>query len=408
MELLRQLFQDLPLIGRFAIIFGLIVLLPKLSERFSLPGVVGLMAGGIALGPQFLGLLSPKGGAVELFAELGRLLLMFFAGYEIDPEQFQRVRWKVAGFGVLTFGVPLALGTAVGLAFGYGTNAAILIGSLLSSHTLLGLPVVQGLGLTRRDSVVVTVGATMFTDIAALIVLAVCLPIHVSGFSHQQLAVTLSEIAIYIPLVVFGLSGLARWTNRLLKPGPEMSFALLILMMAIGAFAADAIHLEGIVGAFLTGIAVKRGMGESNAGETLSVVSHTLFIPVFFLSTGFLVDIPAFGRTLLSDGLLVLAVVGALFLGKYLAAEAAGLLIREGNADRLLMWSLSVPQVAATLAAALVAYGTLNAAGARLIDDRMINVVIVLIMVTSVVGPMITRRAGRRLQHIAETEYEDH
>ena len=134
------------------------------------------------------------------------------------------------------------------------------------------------------------------------------------------------------------------------------------------------------------------------SGETLSVISHTLFIPVFFLSTGFLVNLSAFGRTLLYDGLLVAAIVGALFLGKYLAAEAAGLLSRVGKNDQLLMWSLSVPQVAATLAAALVAYGTVNAAGDRLIDDRLINVVIVLIMTTSVLGPMMTRSVGMRLQ----------
>jgi uncharacterized protein YybS (DUF2232 family) len=74
------------------------------------------------------------------------------------------------------------------------------------------------------------------------------------------------------------------------------------------------------------------------------------------------------------------------------------LLSRTEKDDRLLMWSLSVPQVAATLAAALVAHGTVNAAGGRLIDDRMINVIIVLIIATSVVGPMMTRRMGRRLQ----------
>jgi type II secretory pathway predicted ATPase ExeA len=72
------------------------------------------------------------------------------------------------------------------------------------------------------------------------------------------------------------------------------------------------------------------------------------------------VDIQTFGRTLLRDGLLVLAVVGALFLGKYIAAQAAGALLRAGRDDRLLMWSLSVPQVAATLAAALVAHATVN------------------------------------------------
>jgi Kef-type K+ transport system membrane component KefB len=398
MEMIQDLFHQLPIIGRFAIIFGLIVLLPNLAERYSLPGLVGLILGGILLGPEILGWLDPKSKTILLFSELGKLLLMFFAGYEIDMEQFRRVRWKAAGYGMLTFSLPLALGAGVGLAFSYGTNAAILIGSLLASHTLLGLPIIHDLGLMRRDSAVVTVGATMITDIAAMLVLAICLPIHMSGFSKHQMVVLLVELCVYVPALVLGLSSFVRWLFRIVRPSAELRLAALILMIAVASLAANAISLEGIVGAFLTGLAVKLGLGETEAGETLSVLSHALFIPVFILSTGFLVSLSAFGHTLLYNAELVVSVIGALLIGKYLAAQAAGAISREGRDDRLLMWSLSVPQVAATLAAASVAHETLNAAGQPLIDDRMINVIIVLIMVTSVLGPMMTRRVGLRMR----------
>ena len=398
MDPISHLYHELPIIGRFAIIFGLIVLLPKLAERFSLPGIVGLLAGGIIVGPEVLGLLDGKHPTIALFSEIGKLLLMFFAGYEIDMEQFRRVRWKAAGYGMLTFSLPLALGAAVSIVFGYGTNAAILVGSLLASHTLLGLPVVRDLDLLRRDSVVVTVGATMITDIAAMLVLAICLPIHVSGFSKQHLTVLLVELAVYVPAVVFGLSSFVRWLFRIVRPSAELRLAALILMITAAALAAKAIELEGIVGAFLTGLAVKLGLGETDSGETLSVISHALFIPVFFLSTGFLVNFSAFERTFLLGGWLMASVISALLIGKYLAAQVAGAITHTGRDDRLLMFSLSVPQVAATLAAALVAHTTFNQAGLPLIDDLMINVVIVLILATSVIGPMVTRRAGLRLK----------
>ena len=398
MEFIQNLYHQLPILGRFAIIFGLIVLLPKLAERSGLPGIVGLLAGGIVVGPEVLGFLDANHPTIALFSEVGKLLLMFFAGYEIDMEQFRRVRWKAAGYGMFTFILPLALGAAVSLVFGYGTNAAILIGSLLASHTLLGLPAVKDLGLLRRDSVVVTVGATMVTDIGAMLILAICLPIHVSGFSKQQLSVLLVELLIYVPAVVFGLSGFVRWLFRIVRPSAELRLAALILMITVAALAAKAIDLEGIVGAFLTGLAVKLGLGETDSGETLSVISHTLFIPVFFLSTGFLVNFAAFERTFLFGGWLMLSVIAALLIGKYLAAQIAGAITHTNRDDRLLMFSLSVPQVAATLAAALVAHSTVNKAGQPLIDDRMINVVIVMILVTAVLGPMVTRRVGMRLQ----------
>ena len=61
------------------------------------------------------------------------------------------------------------------------------------------------------------------------------------------------------------------------------------------------------------------------------------------------------------------------------------------------MGALSLPQVAATLAAALVAFETKNAAGVRLIDEPVINTVIVLMVVTSVLGPVLTERFCKQL-----------
>jgi Kef-type K+ transport system membrane component KefB len=72
-------------------------------------------------------------------AELGKLLLMFFAGLEIDIAQFRRARNKSMVFGLVTTSIPLLLGTAVGLLFGYQPVAAIVLGSLVASHTLLSI-----------------------------------------------------------------------------------------------------------------------------------------------------------------------------------------------------------------------------------------------------------------------------
>jgi hypothetical protein len=56
------------------------------------------------------------------------------------------------------------------------------------------------------------------------------------------------------------------------------------------------------------------------------------------------------------------------------------------------MWALTLPQVAATLAATLVGYETFNAAGERLLDEKMLNAVLVLLVVTSMLGPVLTER----------------
>ena len=398
----NEIFQHLPIIGRFAIVFGLIVLLPKLAERIRLPGVVGLIGGGIVLGPDLLGLVNPDGTTFKLFNELGKLLLMFFAGFEINLEEFKKVGRRAAGFGFLTFAIPLLAGTLVGQLLGLSMNGSVLLGSLMASHTLLGLPVIKEFGLIKNEAVVVTVGATIFTDIASMLVLAICLSIHSTGFSTEHLLTSIGELAIYIPVVVFGLSWVAKklfaYTHS-----EELRLGILLLLLAIASLLAEMIELEGIIGAFLAGLAANRALGEHHkSGQTLSVVSHTLFIPVFLLGTGFLVNTKIFIATIINDALMVVLVVGGLILAKFLAAMAAGKWFKFDKNHSLMMWSLSVPQVAATLAATIVAYNSYNATGERLLSESLLNGVVVLVVITSIVGPILTRRYGARVANQQE------
>jgi len=394
---LAEFYHTIPIIGRFAIIFGLIVLLPKLAERAGLPGVFGLLVGGICLGPSVLGVLTPESPVVELFSELGKLLLMFFAGFEINLQQVKKQGGKTVGFGFLTFAIPMAVGTAVAHFLGYGLNTSVLVGSLMASHTLLGLPAVKKLGLMNDTAVLVAVGATIITDVLSMLVLAICIMLHLSGFSQAHLYTILIQLAIFVPLIVFGLSWVAKQLMKRTST-PEIRMGIFILMLCAASLLAEAIHLEGIVGAFLAGIALNRALGEDHSpGYPLEVVSQTLFIPVFFLSTGFLVNLKVFFGTMIQHAEMVLLIVMGLLLAKLLAARIAGLLFRLGRNEALLMWSLSVPQVAATLAAAIVAYWSINPAGERLLDKDMLNTMVVLVVVTSVLGPILTKRYGSRI-----------
>jgi hypothetical protein len=54
------------------------------------------------------------------------------------------------------------------------------------------------------------------------------------------------------------------------------------------------------------------------------------------------------------------------------------------------------------LAATIVAFQTRNPAGDRLIDEPVINTVLVLVVITSILGPMLTEYFGR--QRLAEQD----
>jgi Kef-type K+ transport system membrane component KefB len=253
-------------------------------------------------------------------------------------------------------------------------------------------------GLVHRESVVVAVGATVFTDLLSIFVLAVCLPIHISGFDPRTVLVQLLWLVIYVPAVLFGLSWLARPMLARFGSSKANRALIMLVVMAVAAQGAEMIGLEGIIGAFLAGVTLKKTFGNTPADDSLEVMSQTLFIPIFFVAAGFLVDFKVFFATLRDQPLLVLGILAALFGGKWLAAEAAGRLFGYATADRQLMYGLTIPQVAATLAVALVAFSTRNPAGQRLIDEPVLNATVVLVISSSVIGLVLAQRAASRLR----------
>ena len=178
----------------------------------------------------------------------------------------------------------------------------------------------------------------------------------------------------------------------------EDTYFLFVLgMLAASALLAQLVNLPGIVGAFLAGLAVNAAVRQKPATDKLEFFGRSLFIPVFFIGTGFYIDPPLFVRSIVDNFPAVVGIIAALFAGKWIAAQVAGGLFRYSSAARMTMWSMTLPQVAATLAATLVAFHTRNAAGERLLDDAMLNVVLVLMLTTSILGPVLTQRFAPRL-----------
>jgi Kef-type K+ transport system membrane component KefB len=324
---------------------------------------------------------------MKLFSDIGLLYLMFVAGLEIDLKQFHQVKFRAAGFGSLTFLIPLITGTTIGRFFGFEWNSAILLGSLMSSHTLMTYPIVSRLGVVRNEAVTVTIGGTIFTDIGALIVLAICVGINRGNFTSASLFFLLGSLAVYTTVVLFGLDRAGREFFRRSGTDEGNQFLFVLLAVFLAAFGAQLIGIEKIVGAFLAGLAVNDVLGESSTKEKVVFVGSVLFIPIFFVDIGLLINIPAFINSLASIWLCLAIVIG-LIISKFLAAFCTKLLYRYSWSETLTIWSMSLPQVAATLAAALVG----NRAG--LLSDDVLNSVVVMMLVTVTIAPLITSRSA--------------
>src|SRR3974390_2973485 len=232
----------LPNLAKFAIVMAIIAGVPALTRRVRLPDLVGLLACGILLGPYVLAVAPMNHPIVQFFGDLGRLLLMFGVGLEIDLDLFRKAQTRSIIFGLITTIVPQVLGTAYALAFGYGIIPAIVIGSLLASHTLLAMPILTRYGALGLEPVVVTIGATMVSDTLSLIVFGICVSMYTTGFSTSGLAVQLLEVAIFVPFIMVGVSRAGAWLLNKLRDNQAGYFVTMLGIMAVSGERADLIH----------------------------------------------------------------------------------------------------------------------------------------------------------------------
>jgi Kef-type K+ transport system membrane component KefB len=368
----------------------IIVGVPPLARRVRIPELVALLMFGVILDPAVLNVSGTDHPVIDFFAQLGKLMLMFSAGLEIDLNLFRRVRARSINFGFITTIIPQVAGTALGLAFGYPMIPAIVIGSLLASHTLLSLPIVMRLGAVGLEPVVVAIGATIVSDTLSLIVFGICVSTYTTGFSPSGFAVQIVEVAIFVPLILIGVSRAGAWVLSKLHDNEAAYFVAMLGIMVVAGLLAEFINLPDIVGAFLAGVSVNAAVGDHAAKEKLDFFGKALFIPIFFIVTGFLIAPGTFAHAIIDNFWLVFGLVGSLVLAKGIAAFLAGRHFGYPREARLTMWALTLPQVAATLAATLVGYSTLNQAGVRLLDEKMLNAVLVLLVTTSILGPVLT------------------
>lgn len=375
----------------FFVCFAVILVGPLLFERLGFPGIIGVIIGGLLVGPGVLGWIERE-GAVESLGDLGILVLMFLAGLELDLDEFRANRRGAVTFGALTFTIPLALGIVVALSFDYGFATAMLFGSLWASHTLVAYPIVQEHGLLRDRAVGIAGGGTVMTDTLALSVLAI---VAGSVASDADPVVVLLEVVVGIGILalfcVFVLPTVTRRVFAGVGQHRGARFLFVVVALTAAALVADRAGIEGIVGAFFAGLALNRLVpSRSRLMEQIEFAGGVLLIPFFLLSTGMLVVPEAFTEPrVLAIAAISLTVV---FAGKFTAAFVSSRVLGLSRPQGRLLFGLSLAQAAATLAAVTIGVDI------GLFDTPLLNATLVVVIVTVLVSSLVTRSAARRVE----------
>lgn len=412
--LLNTIETSLPLTNpvlKFLVILLIILFAPILLDRVKIPHLLGLIIAGAIIGPFGFNLIT-RDSSIILSGTAGLLYIMFLAGLEIDMADFKKNAGKSTLLGLLGFVIPMLLGTAAGLyLLGYSFFTSVLMASMFSSHTLITYPIVSKLGIAKNQAVNITVGSTLITNVLALLVLAVVVGMT-SGEIDQNFALKLSvSFVIFSSIIMLGFPPLARWFIKRYNDNVSQYVFVLVLVF-LGAVLAELAGIEGIIGAFLAGLALNRLIPRTSPlMNRIDFVGNAIFIPFFLLGVGMLIDF----RTFFTDfETVVVATTMSIIatVGKYIPAWIIQKSFGYSVDQRRLIFGLSNAQAAATLAAVLVGYNVIlgetpDGEPVRLLSESILNGTIIMILVTCTIASFETQKGAQSIARAEDTDIEE-
>ncbi|WP_372772319.1 cation:proton antiporter [Mangrovibacterium sp.] len=375
----------------FTIILLIIFISPLLLRKIKIPSIIVLILCGLIIGPHGFNLIE-KGDAVKLFSTIGLLYIMFLAGLELNLTEFARNKHKSYLFGFFTFIIPLLIGFPVCYnLLGYGFMTSLLTASMFSTHTLIAYPIVSKMDLTKNEAVAITVGGTIITDTAVLVILAIINGTHsgASGWTHWL--PILFSFSVFFVFIFKLVPMVAHWVLKRVENERYSHFIFVLGTVFCSAFVAELAGLEAIIGAFMAGLVVNKLIPKTSPlMSRIEFAGNALFIPFFLISVGMVIDLNSLfaGSATL---IVAVALTTTALLGKFFAAQITSKVLKYSTNQRNLIFGLSSSHAVATLAVITVGYEM------GLIDQPIMNGTILLILVTCIIGSLVTESAGKAM-----------
>jgi Kef-type K+ transport system membrane component KefB len=394
------------------LLFTLIVLLlaaklgGDICERFGQPAVLGELLFGVVLGNlDLLGVQKLQylehDRALELFANLGVILLLFEVGLESNLRDMLSVGPSSAFVAVLGVVAPMLLGMGTSWWFHprESTYLHLFVGATLCA-TSVGITarVLQDLGRIQTREARIVLGAAVIDDVLGLIVLATVTGVIAAaagggpGLSTAPLAGIVGKAFGFIVGAVtigyFASPQLLRLAARFRVRGMLLTTALLMCFLL--SYLAQRVGLAPIVGAFAAGLileerhyAIFRQRGEPTVHDLLSPLV-TFLVPLFFVRMGLLVDLATLSRAP------VLGFAALLTAAAVLGKQICSLGVLERRINRLSVGFGMIPRgevglIFANIGSALILDGH------PVISRDAFSAVVIMVMVTTLVTPPLLR-----------------
>lgn len=393
---------------KFLLILVIILAAPLILNRLKIPHLLGLIIAGAIIGPHGFNLVL-RDSSIILSGTAGLLYIMFLAGLEIDMGDFKKNSFRSLVFGLYTFIIPMALGTATGLyILNFSLETSILLASMFASHTLIAYPIISKLGIAKDRAVSITIGGTMITDTLALLVLTIIVGIATNATGdHFWTKLSLSVVAFALfMIIVFPI--IARWFFKKVQDNISQ-YIFVLVMVFFGAYLAQLAGMEAIIGSFLAGLTLNRLIPHSSPlMHRVEFIGNSIFIPFFLIGVGMLINYRAFfdGFETIKVGIVMIIVATA---AKYAAAWLTQKSFKMSIDQRRVIFGLSNAQAAATLAAVMVGYNVIlgetpSGEPIRLLNESVLNGTILMILVTCTIASFSAQKGAQNIAAADTTE----
>ncbi|OFO82077.1 sodium:proton antiporter [Prevotella sp. HMSC077E09] len=386
----------------FFVVLLIILFAPIIMGKLRIPHIIGMVLAGVVVGEYGLDILV-RDDSFELFGRVGLYYIMFLAALEMDMESIRKNKNQLLIFGLLTFTVPLVLIYFMGISLlNYGKTASLLLGCIMASNTLVAYPIVSRYGLQRKPSVTLSVGSSMIALLFSLILLAAIVASNSGEGSIGFWLIFVLKFIAYCGGVIFLLPRLTRWFLRRYSDA-VMQFIFVLASVFLCAALSAAIGLEGIFGAFLSGLILNRYIPSvSPLKNRLEFIGNAVFIPYFLIGVGMLINV----RLLFNGGGILWAVICITVfgtLGKAIAAYIACMGFRMPISSGHMMFGMTSAHAAGAIAMVMVGMRLPSADGSPVVSAQMLNAVVIMILFTCIISSILTEQSA---QHIVLRDKE--
>ena len=387
----------------FFVVLMIILFAPIIMSKLRIPHIIGMVLAGVVIGKYGLNILE-RDISFEIFGSVGLYYIMFLAGLEMDLESVKRNSRQFLIFGLLTCFVPLILTYVMSRTMlGYSHPASFLLGCIMASNTLIAYPIVSRYGLQRHPSVQLSVGSSMISLFLALVMIAALSTLFTASLAdetHSSLFISLASFLLKLTVFIAGsvwlIPRLARYFLRRYSDA-VMQYIFVLAVMFLSAALSVAIGLEGIFGAFLSGLILNRYIPKvSPLMNRIEFIGNAVFIPYFLIGVGMLINV----RTVFTSlGVLWVVCLIAFFgtFGKAVAAYLSSLIFRLPQRDGNMMFGMTSAHAAGAIAMVMVGMRLEVSPGVYLVNSDMLNGVVMMILVTCIISTIMTEHASQQI-----------